>query len=68
MTDFLQTPSSSAALSSGGVGRDGGDVFYAADLEARASQGADGGLGAWAGSLGAVTTSGSHLDVNRCNS
>jgi hypothetical protein len=60
----LQSSSTSGALSSRGVGGDGGDVLDAADLEAGTGQGAEGGLGTGSGGLGAVAAGGSDLDVH----
>ncbi len=46
------------------VGGDGGDILDAANAEARAGEGAEGGLSAGAGVLGAGTTRSAELDVH----
>lgn len=50
-----ETTTAATALPARAVGRGGGDVLDAADLHARAGEGAERGLGAGAGGLGAVT-------------
>ena len=61
----LQTATAAATLPAGGVCGDGGHILDAANLDAGASEGAQGRLGAGAGGLGAVATSGAQLDVQR---
>jgi hypothetical protein len=61
--DVLQTATTATALSAGGVGWDWGNILDASNAHARTGKGAKGGLGTWAWGLGAVTTSGTKLDV-----
>ncbi len=49
-----ETATTATTLATSRVRRSGGDVLNAADLHAGAGQGAEGGLGAGAGGLGAV--------------
>ena len=59
----LETATTATTLAAGRVGGGGGDILDAADLHAGAGKGAESGLGTGAGGLGAVTTSGTDLDV-----
>ena len=59
----LQTTTTATTLATGRVGGGGGDVLDAADPHAGTGEGTEGRLGAGAGGLGAVTTSGTDLDV-----
>lgn len=58
-----ETATTATTLPSGGVGRGGCDILDTANAHAGTGEGAEGGLGTGAGGLGAVTTSGSDLDV-----
>jgi len=60
----LETATTVTSLGAGRVGGDGGHVLEAADLEARAGEGADSSLSAGAGGLGAGATSSAELDVD----
>ena len=64
----LQTPSTTTTLAACGIGGNGGHVLNAADLDARASKGAEGRLGTRAGGLGAISTGGTDLDVKGSDS
>jgi hypothetical protein len=59
----LQTTTTATTLSASAVGGGGGDVLDTADLHAGTGQGTESRLGTGAGGLGAVTTSGTDLDV-----
>lgn len=58
-----QTATAATTLPAGRVGGDGGNILNAANLDAGTGQGAQSGLGARAGGLGAVAASGAELDV-----
>lgn len=58
-----ETTTTATTLAAGRVGGRGSNVLDTADLHARTGQGTEGGLGTGAGGLGAVTTSGTDLDV-----
>lgn len=58
-----ETATTATTLPACGVGRCGGDVLDAANAHTGTGEGAEGRLGTGAGGLGAVTTSGTDLDV-----
>ena len=58
-----QTATTATTLATGRVGGSGGDVLNATDAHAGTGKGTEGGLGTGTGGLGAVTTSGTDLDV-----
>jgi hypothetical protein len=59
----LQTATTATTLAASGVRWGWSHILNAANLHAGASQGTESGLSTWTWSLGAVTTSGTDLDV-----
>jgi len=62
-TYHLQTTTTAAGLSAGGIGRDGGNVLNAANLHSIAGEGAEGGLRSGSGAAGLVAAGAADLDV-----